>query len=212
MKSNLNANLYTHALAATPVKGLCRYRKGLCWGYCGAFILSLLLHLAYLLGLWLQLLADGTAGAQSNLWFCLVFTLGLSLGAILNRAQKYLAALLCTEISAAVLLLGVWGNLWWANDTLPVAKGVLYLAFLALLLLLAFAALYGTAALKHQAAVQATYNRMADAVYRKAVADAEGTPSATAIAAAMDAYAGQDPTLYGKTHLSRSEKSRLRKS
>ncbi len=212
MKSNLNANLYAHALAATPAKGLCRYRKGLLLGYGSAFILSLLLHLAYLLGLWLQFSADGAPKAQSNLWFCICFTLGLGLGAVLNRAKKYLAGLLCTSVCAAVLLFGVWGNLLWADDTLPVAKGVLYLAFLALILLLVFGGLYGAAALKLQAAVQATYNRMADAVYRKTVADAGGTPSADALAAAMDAYAGQDPALYGKPHLSRSEKARLRKS
>ncbi len=213
MKWSCNENILFYAKASTPIVGLYRHRRKLKFWYFAVFLLTLLIHLAYILGLWLQLAADGTPAAQDNLWFCLVFTVALLAGAVCVAANKTAAGLAVNGLSATVLLVGVWGNLAFVGDTvgIKVAKGILYLAPVTLVAMVALCGLYYAALAGHKARVQKQYDRIVSAVYQKATRDAGGTPSRAELQAALEAYTGQDPSLYGKQKLSRSEKARLRK-
>ncbi len=213
MKNSFNQNVMFYARANTPITGLYRHRQKFKFLYFTAFFFTFLVHLAYILGLWLQSEADGTPAAQNNLWFCVVFVLVLAAGALCICINRPTAGLVTNCLSAVVLLVGVWGNLFFADDTsgIKVADGILCAAPIALLLLVLFCVLYCAGLALHRARVQKNYDRILSAVYKKAAQEAGGTPCQAALQAAMEAYTGQDPALYGKTKLSRSEKARLRK-
>lgn len=195
-----NKNVLYHARRSADVSALERRDRVFKIFYLIAFVYTLIIDLAYVLGSALLLDEEGETSAAGELWLVATLTLVLVAAAVCFIKRRDIAGLVLTVITCGVqffifLALAGFTSAFIARHAVPLS------------LLLVFSIILFAVRAKTNARVTAEYDRITGALYRAASKD--GAPTAEELERIFDAFDGNLPT--PDRPLKRSVKKRMEK-